>query len=145
MRKVIIALLLAGALSVSVKAQSVPPASAYRTITESWTAPISWTGAGSSVPCSVTVTTYCVSSYTETLTPPPGVTGSNVVTVAATATTNDWTPGGALYCGTWGISVIANWLDGSGQAISSAPLTGTTLVACPFTASPATGLKGSVK
>lgn len=118
-------------------AQTTPPASTYHTIAESWTAPVSWNGTGSSVPCSATVTTYCVSGYTETITPPPGVTGTTVVN--ATTTSYSWAPGGPLYCGTWNISVVANWLDGSGAPAVSAPLTGTTVVSCPFIASPATG------
>jgi hypothetical protein len=125
-----------------VHAQTTPAESIYHTINESWTAPVSWNGTGPSVPCSATVTTYCVSGYTETLTPPVGVTGTNVL--AVTTTSYSWSPGGALYCGTWTVSVVANWLDGNGVAAVSAPLTGITVVSCPFTASPATGLTSKV-
>lgn len=127
----------------AVFAQSVPPASQFHTITESWTAPVSWNGTGSSVPCSATITTYCVSSYTETLTPPPGVPGGSVI-LSVSGVSNAWAPGGALYCGTWGVSVVANWMDGNGSPASSLPLTGTVAVTCPFTASPATGLSSKV-
>jgi hypothetical protein len=142
MKRSVLTLFAILALVAGCYAQSTPPASTYHTITESWTAPVSWNGTGSSVPCSATVTTYCVASYTETITPPPGVTGTTVLT--ATTTSYAWAPGGLLYCGTWNISVVANWLDGNGNAAVSAPLTGTTIVSCPFTASPATGLTSKV-
>ena len=119
-------------------AQTAPPASIYHTMTESWTAPLSWSGTGSSVPCSTTLQTYCVSSYTETLTPPQGVTGTIVLT--APTTSYAWAPGGFLYCGEWTVSVVANWRDGNGAAAVSLPLVGTEVVPCPFTASPATAL-----
>lgn len=120
--------LLAGA----VHAQAVPAASIYKTLTATWSAPIS------SVPCSATVTTNCVSGYTETITPPAGVTGTTAVT--STTTSYAWSPGGLLYCGTWGISLVANWLDGSGAAATSAPITASAVAACPFIPNPATAV-----
>lgn len=120
---------------------TTPPASQYHTITEGWGQPLNWNAAGNAVPCSATLSTYCLSSFTETLTPPPGVSGTVILSVAAGAGpySNAWTPGGALYCGTWNVSVVANWMDGNGQPAASAPLTGTAVVSCPFTASPAAG------
>lgn len=131
-------------LALSVYAQTNPPLSQYHTITESWAAPVGWNGAGSSTPCSSTVTTYCVNGYTETLTPPNGGGSNAILSVPATSVTEPYAPGGALYCGTWNVSVVANWLDGNGAAVASAPLTGTTVVTCPFTAAPATSLTGKV-
>jgi hypothetical protein len=119
-----------------------PPVSTSHTITESWTIPISWSGSGLSVGCSVNINTYCVQSYTETITPPTGGGAATVLPVGVgtgNTITNAWTPGGALYCGTWNVSVVANWLDGSGLPSVSAPLVGTVSVTCPFTPSPATG------
>lgn len=143
-RKISLSIFLALA-AIVLPAQSLPPASIYHTITETWAAPANWNGTGPSIPCSGTVTTlYCVSSYTETLTPPPGVAGSIILTVPGSSVSNPWAPGGALYCGTWSISVVANWIDGTGTPVASAPLTGTTNVACPFTANPATAIKGAV-
>jgi len=124
------------ALALSASAQT-PALSQYHTITEQWGAPLSWNGSGSSVPCSANVTSFCVHDYTETLTPPTG----SVVLLTASGTTYSWSPtsGGALYCGTWTVSIVANWLDGSGNPVSSAPLVGSTVVPCPFVASPAVG------
>lgn len=117
-----------------------PSLSQYHTITEQWGAPASWNGTGVSVPCSASVTTYCVSGYTETLTPPPG-SPIGAILLTPSGVVYSWSPsgGGALYCGTWSVSIVANWLDGSGAPVSSAAITGTTPVPCPFTASPATG------
>lgn len=130
-------LFLVFALAIAAHAQT-PAASAFHTITTSWTAPVGWTGSGASAPCSSTVTNFCVSGYTETITPPAGVTGTAIVTM--TATSYAWSPGGALYCGTYNVSIVANWLNGSGVAVASAPVTASAVVSCPFTASPATGL-----
>lgn len=142
MKKFLITLAFLAASTFAVQAQAAPPLSNFHNIASSWTAPISWNGTGASVPCSATVTTFCVVGYTETFTPPVGVTGTNTLTTTGTSQT--FTPGGALYCGTWGTSVVVNWLDGSGTAAVSAPLAGTVVVACPFNASPATGLKNTV-
>lgn len=124
-------------------AQAVPPASSLHTISSTWVAPASWNGSGASVPCSTTVTTFCVVDYSVTITPPSGAPGGSVV-VSASGTSNVWTPGGFLYCGTWNVAVAANWKDGSGTLAVSAPLNGTAVVSCPFTASPATGLVNKV-
>lgn len=143
MKKILVSLaflLLAGYSS----AQTAPPLSQWHTITEGWAAPVNWNGTGVSLPCSGTVTTYCVDGYTETLTPPSGGGNSAILSVPATSTTEAYAPGGALYCGTWNISVVANWLDGNGIPETSAPLTGTTVVSCPFIAAPATSLTGKV-
>ncbi len=136
MKHISILLALAMVAAGSVPAQTLPPASTFHTITYSWGAP------AASVNCSATVTTSCVSGYTLTVTPPAGVTGNNVFNT--TALTQDFTPGGFLYCGTWNGSVIANWKSDTGASVPSAAISTTTQVACPFKANPATGPVTSV-
>ena len=108
--------------------------------------------------CSSGVTTSCLQGYTETLTPP--VTGATQATVTSACTgtatlncftgpdangniTGVWSPGGNLFTGTWTVSVVANWLDNTGKAVASAPLTTTVVEAVPFVPSPVTGLSAS--
>lgn len=140
MRKLLFVLTLM--LPMAALAQAVPPLSQYHTIQENWIAPVSWDGTSSSVPCSVSVNTYCVSSYTETLVPPVG----SAIVLTASGVSYSWSPpnGAALYCGTYQVSIVANWHDGGGNTAVSVPLTGTTVVPCPFTASPVTGLTSKV-
>lgn len=123
--------------------QTVPPQGINTGIQVNWTPP---TGTA----CSATVTSSCIQGYTETITPPLGAPGGNVVipncNLAVTTgcigavSTYTWKPGGNLYCGNWGISLVVNWLNGSGVAVASTPLTGVTNEPCPFVASPATGM-----
>lgn len=97
--------------------------------------------------------TLTLNGYTATITPPTGVTGtitvgqcSSTVTtncIAAAATTFVWKPGGVIYCGTWTISVVADYTDSSGNPQVSAPLTTTVAEACPLVVSPVTGLTGA--
>jgi hypothetical protein len=138
MRKLLLIMLVC-AIAPLMHAQT-PPLSTYHTITEQWGAPASWNGTGTSVPCSSTITSFCVSGYTETLTPPPG-SPIGPILLTPSGVVYSWSPsaGGALYCGTWNVSIVANWLDGSGQPVSSSAITGSTIVPCPFTPSPATG------
>lgn len=143
MKRILFLAALLLAFAVAGEAQTTPPASTFHTITTSWNVPASWTGIGLSVPCNLpTVATFCVTGYTQTITSPPGVASTAIVTTTATGYT--WTPGGALYCGTYGLSVVADWLNGSGVAVASAPLAGTVTVSCPFTAAPPTGLTTKV-
>jgi hypothetical protein len=95
--------------------------------------------------CTPTLKTSCVAGYTEKLTDPAT---ANVTTqlimagstdIVGTAITHSWSPGGNLYCGTWGISIVANWFDNKGVAVDSSALTGSVQEPCPFVASPAKG------
>jgi len=119
-----------------------------------------WYFSGTAQNCSTTTTTNCISSYTETFTPPQSqaVTVITIPTAlcAAPATSciqsgtgastspylSVWRPGGKLYCGQWAITLTANWLDGNGnpQALSAQ---GTMNEPCPFTGSAPTGLVAS--
>jgi hypothetical protein len=80
------------AIAFSAYAQAAPASSTFHTLQTAWTAP------AGSVPCSATVKTACVNGYTEVITPPAGVTGTNTVMALGSATTASWTPGGTLYC-----------------------------------------------
>ena len=89
--------------------------------------------------CTTTLLTSCLKGYTATITPP--VAGSTPIVVPiGLVSTYTWRPGGDLYCGTWSISLVANWLNASGVATPSTAVTGTAVEPCPFVASPVTGV-----
>lgn len=134
----------------------VPPASQNHTVGGHWTAPENDAGTGLAVNCTSyggTATSNCVNGYTVTIIPPAGVPGAApiVTNCANGATTNclkpgdtgfSWAPGGALYCGNWNYSVVANWLDETGTAVSSLSVTAPApgVAPCPFVASPVTAV-----
>lgn len=140
-------------------AQVAPPAGSDTKITSKWGEPIGTVQWPAQYCAPGSVTTACIQGYTLTLTPPAGVGAAVVIPTCAAGTTATyppcippttgntisyvWSPGGNLYCGTWGVSVAANWLDSSGNAISSAPLEVAVVEPCPFVASPATGLSAT--
>lgn len=131
MIKKLLILVLVFGLALTGHAQT-PALGTHTGILASWTAPVG-------VACSSSVTTACVKGYTETVTPPAGVPGVNIVSVGLVSSYT-WKPGGNLYCGTWMVSLVANWLDGSGNAVASAPVTATAVEPCPFVPSPVMGL-----
>lgn len=108
--------------------------------------------------CAASVADTCVNSYTETLVDPTGKSTTIVIPysstdISGTAIAHAYTPAGNLYCGTWGVSVVANWLDPSGKPVDSTALTGSVVAMasggtstnpCPFTGNPATSLKLTV-
>lgn len=93
----------------------------------------SWTAADfAGVPaCSSTVTLNCVSGYTLVITPPTG-SGASTETVpactpatqtaanciAAAATSYKWSPGGALYYGTWTLSLTTTEVGATSTSIT---------------------------
>jgi hypothetical protein len=140
LRLTILAVLLCGSALFATAA--TPVSNQYTKIVSAWNAP-----ASTYPDCSATVTTYCLSTYTFTATSP---TGSNAILTVANggipaggAVSYTYAPGGYLYCGTWGISVTANFIDGSGAGVSSSPVAITLAVPCPLTPSPVTGLSAT--
>ena len=141
-------------------AQTVPQASTDHNFVGSWTAPLNQAGTAPGANCSTyggTATVSCIKGYTVTIVTPPGVPGPApiVTNCASGATTNclkpgdtgfTWTPGGPLYCGNWSYTLVANWLDDSGNASNSVSVTSPLAsAACPpFVASPATAPTASV-
>jgi len=95
----------------------------------SWTEPPLPTGV---VACSSTVTTNCWKGYQATITPPSGsggaVTTINDSTLTNALTTYTWRPGGALYYGTWTVSLVAT---GVGSVSNSLPATATVVYNAP--------------
>ena len=130
---------------VSLSAYGATPVSTqYQHIQNTWNAP------NSTYPdCSATVTTSCLSSYTYTATPPAGTGGPAITTVpnggiaSGAQVSYLWGPGGFLFCGTWNLSVVANYVDSSGASVSSSAVTATTAVSCPLAPSPVTGLNST--
>lgn len=139
MRRIFAVIGLIGALALPAIAATPVASTQYQHIKNTWNVP------NSTYPdCSTTVTTSCLNTYTFTATDPNG--GANIVTVpnggiaAGGAFTYSWGPGSYLYCGTWTTSVVANYLDSGGVAVSSSAISTTAAVPCPLVASPATGL-----
>lgn len=145
MRKALVYLGLAAAMAlVSLAHAATPPVSnKYQHIYYTWVAP------NSTFPdCSATVTSSCLSNYTLSQTPPSGVAAVTLTiangSVAAGGTVSYvYGPGGFLYCGTWNVSVVANYLDEAGATVPSAAFPATVAVPCPLAASPVTGLLGT--
>lgn len=155
MKRMFVVLLIALAAGLAAEAQT-PPVGSNHGINAAWSQPVGTTQ-WPMVYCSSTVAASCVQGYTETLTPPAGVPGNVVIPfctgtqtpatascvgatdITGTAIAHAWKPGGALYCGPWGVSVVANWLDSNGNPIASPALTGSLVEPCPFVASPASG------
>lgn len=145
MRKILLSLSLL-ALAVSTHAQAAPAVGTDHGISATWTAPSGQTA------CSSTVTKSCLLGYTETITPPAGVQGSNVIAdctltnsplpcIAAVATSNAWAPvPGPLYCGAWSVTLVANYLDASGNPVASSSISATVTEPCPFVPAAPTGL-----
>jgi hypothetical protein len=94
--------------------------------------------------CSATVTKACVWGRTLTIIPPTGVTTGNTVIPSCSATvttgcinamvtTYTWTSSTNLYCGTWGVSLATNYLDGNGSAqVTASSATVSAVEPCPF-------------
>ena len=111
-----------------------------------------WIRPVNQIDCSSTVSKSCLLGYTETITPPVGVAGSNVIAncaltgspspcIAASATNYAWAPvPGPLYCGQWSVSLVANYLDASGNPTASSAISATVTEPCPFVPVPPTGL-----
>lgn len=130
------------------RAQAAPPLGTDHSIVANWTAPANQT------PCSSSITKSCLLGYTETITPPVGVSGNNVIPncsasvttscIGAAATSYTWTPvPGPLYSGTWNVSLVANYLDASGNPVASTAISTTVIEPVPFVAGPAIGLNVS--
>lgn len=131
--------ILLGVLAYSLHAYAqVPAAGVDHGLKATWNSP--------SIYCTTTTTSACIKDYTETITPPTGVT-SGVIPLTVTSSsdvsgvvTSSWKPGGTLFCGTWTVSVVANYLNFGGVAATSNPVSTTVLEPCPFVANPVTGL-----
>lgn len=146
LRGLVVSALLAGATLLA--GAQTPPQGTDTKILTTWTQPPGY------VPCSSTVTSGCITGYTEKLTDPTGAI-TTVPTCSATVTTNcigpvatyTWGPGGNLYCGTWKITLATNYLDGNGAAgISSPPAAVSVVEPCPFVAPASPGnVAGSPK
>lgn len=111
----------------------------YQHINNTWNAP------NSTYPdCSTTVLKSCLNTYTYTAVPPSGstviATVPNGSILAGAQVSYQWGPGSFLVCGTWNLSVVANYIDSTGAVVSSSADTAQTVVPCPLAASPATGL-----
>lgn len=138
--KKVAVLVVALLLALSAHAQT-PGAGTDHGISGSWSAPTGYSS------------TLTLNGYTATITPPPGVTSSVTVgqcaagattnCIASGATTFTWKPGGVIYCGTWTISVVANYTDSVQGPEVSVPLTTTMTEACPLVLSPVTGLSAT--
>lgn len=144
MRKALLlfGLVAAIALAPFVAHAATPASTQYQHINATWNAP------NSTYPdCSSTVTLNCLNTYTYTLTDPNGspsiITVPNGGIAAGGLVAYNWTPGGYLYCGTWTLSVVANFVDGSSQTVASSADTVNVAVSCPLVASPVTNLKGT--
>lgn len=148
--KALFALLVAAiCLSLPAQAQS----SADTQISSTWGQPIGTTQWPMQY-CGGTVTVSCVTGYTYQVTLPSGTVdtipecaaGVSAGTAASpcvgssniggSTITYAWIPGGNLACGTYTTSVAANWLNAAGTPISSAAISTTVSVPCPFVASP---------
>lgn len=150
-------LFLVFALAIAAHAQAVPPFGAQHGWVLSFGEPAGTTQFPA-VYCTSTVKTSCIVGYTALITPPVGAPGgvATIPPCSGTATTGcfssadysgtavqySWEPGGLLYCGTWGFSVVANWLDNSGAAVSSTSVTASGVESCPFVAGPPSGALG---
>lgn len=141
MKGLLCALFLSAAL-VSVQAQTTCP---DHSITVGFNQPVGTTTYPMQY-CSPTLKAACVESYTETLSV-PGTTQTVTQAIPAGSTditgafiSHTWAPGGTLVCGTWNVSIVANWLDPKGVAIDSAALTGSVTEAVPFVAGPPAGV-----
>jgi hypothetical protein len=98
--------------------------------------------------------TACLYGYTLVITPPFGASVtfppcSATVTgncLSAASTTFTYRPSGGLYCGTWSATVTANYLDGSGNPVSSVavPAGSPAVEPCPFVASPVSSVAGKL-
>jgi hypothetical protein len=122
-----------------------------------------WIPPSGAVQCSSTVTTSCLEGYTENLVPPAGQTVSVYVNLQTTpecdpsaspavtqncmasgGTGYTWAPGGALFCGSWTVSLVANYLDAGGNAATSAAIQASVTEPCPFAPVSPSGLGVSV-
>jgi len=138
------------AASVGLQAQTAPAIGADGGYQVSWTPP----AATGFVACSSTVAVSCLQGYTEVVTPPFGsaitfppcsatVTGNCLGT---TSTIFTYRPASGLYCGSWTATVAANYLDGSGNPVSSVavPVGSPAVEPCPFVASPVSNVTGKL-
>jgi hypothetical protein len=148
MKKILFLLAL---LLVPMSALSQTTSDQYKNIKLAWTPP---TYATCNFTATPPVNTACVNGYQAKFTPPSG-TGGTLATVqpcTATVTTNcigpgssyQWSPGGFLFSGTWGISLAAAYLDANGAQQFTAAVTTTVNVPLPFVPpGPVTGLGAS--
>lgn len=114
----------------------------YQHISNTWNAP------NSTYPdCTSIGSVACLDTYTFMAAPPAGTGGAtSIITVpnggiaAGGVVSYLYGPGGYLYCGTWTVSVVANYRDDAGASVQSSADSATVVVPCPLTASPATNL-----
>jgi hypothetical protein len=111
---------------------------------------VTWSAYTPTIPtCSSTVTANCFVGFQLTLTPPTGSGGAAAVvgpaTLTPTLTTYTWRPGGALFYGTWGLSIVAVEQGSSATDLSYSPTPDTFQLAYPLPSLAApTGLSGSI-
>lgn len=124
-------------LAASTASAQSSPTGADGAIPITWTAPLdSVTGNANPTLCTGAVTLACLSSYTASFQPPVTGLGSTTVTVANNVTAYTWRPGGKLFCGSWSVSLIANWIDNLGHTSPSTAATTTVDEPCTVTTKP---------
>lgn len=110
----------------------------YKHINSSWNKP------NTTLPDCGSATQTCLRDYTLTIKDPTGKsTDVQVALASGTTVSNSWTPGAFLNCGTYSVSVVANYYDTPNSVVTSSPVSTTTSVSCPITANPPSGLTAS--
>ena len=127
MRKIFLSLVLTLLILAPVESMG-QTASTFHNIDATWLAA---PNTGNLPVCPATTPKSCVVGYIETLTDPTGTV--NTIKVPWGTLTGHFSPGGFLFCGDWPVSVVTDYFDDKGvEQKSTAPLTGTATVACPF-------------